>query len=60
VTWRLYVPGDREHTFALIEEGYRQHSPRELFIQSDPAFDFLHADLRYRSLIQKMGLPPMN
>jgi hypothetical protein len=26
--------------------------------QSDPAFDFLHADPRYRSLIQKMGLPP--
>jgi tetratricopeptide (TPR) repeat protein len=49
---------DREHTLALLEEGYRQHSPDELFIQSDPSFDFLHADPRYRSLIQKMGLPP--
>lgn len=49
--------GDREHTLALLEEGYRQHSPRELFIQSDPSFDFLHTDPRYRSLIQKMGLP---
>jgi hypothetical protein len=27
--------------------------------QSAPAFDFLHADPRYRSLIKKMGLPPM-
>jgi hypothetical protein len=30
-----------------------------LLIQSDPAFDFLHADPRYRSLIHQMGLPPM-
>jgi TolB-like protein/DNA-binding winged helix-turn-helix (wHTH) protein len=51
--------GDREHTLALLEEGYRQHSPSVLWIQSDPSFDFLHADPRYRSLIQKMGLPPM-
>jgi tetratricopeptide (TPR) repeat protein len=51
--------GDREHTLALLEEGYGQHSPRELWIQTDPSFDFLHADPRYRSLIQKMGLPPM-
>lgn len=34
--------------------------PRELFLQSNPAFDFLHADPRYRSVIRKMGLPPMN
>jgi TolB-like protein/DNA-binding winged helix-turn-helix (wHTH) protein/uncharacterized protein HemY len=51
--------GDREHALALLEEGYRQHSPRELWIQSNPSFDFLHADPRYRSLIRKMGLPPM-
>jgi TolB-like protein/DNA-binding winged helix-turn-helix (wHTH) protein/uncharacterized protein HemY len=51
--------GDREHALALLEEGYRQHSPRELWIQSNPSFDFLHADPRYRSLTQKMGLPPM-
>jgi tetratricopeptide (TPR) repeat protein len=50
--------GDREQALALLDEGYRQHSPRELWIQSNPAFDFLHADPRYRALIQKMGLPP--
>ncbi len=52
----------REHdeTLALIEQGVNERDPRLLLLaQSDPAFDFLHADPRYRSLIQKMGLPPM-
>ena len=50
--------GDREHALAFLEEGYRQHSPQELWIQSVPAFDFLHGEPRYRSIIDKMGLPP--
>jgi hypothetical protein len=44
----------------LLEQGVNERDPLLLFlIQSDPAFDFLHADPRYRSLIHKMGLPPM-
>jgi tetratricopeptide (TPR) repeat protein len=50
--------GNREETLALLEEGYRQHSPGLLWIQIDPAFDFLHSDDRYRSIIQGIGLPP--
>jgi TolB-like protein/DNA-binding winged helix-turn-helix (wHTH) protein len=50
--------GQREKTLALLEEGYRQHSPQLLDIQNDPAYDFLHADPRYRSLIRRIGLPP--
>jgi TolB-like protein/DNA-binding winged helix-turn-helix (wHTH) protein len=50
--------GQREKTLALLEEGYRQHSPLLLDIQNDCSFDFLHTDQRYRSLIQKIGLPP--
>jgi TolB-like protein/DNA-binding winged helix-turn-helix (wHTH) protein len=52
----------REHdkTLALFEQGVNERDPQLLVLaQSDPAFDFLHADSRYRSLIQKMGLPPM-
>ena len=52
----------REHdaTLALFEQGANERDPLLLLLaQSDPAFDFLHADPRYRSLIQKMGLPPM-
>jgi TolB-like protein/DNA-binding winged helix-turn-helix (wHTH) protein len=52
----------REHdeTLALFEQGVNERDPLFLLLaQSDPAFDFLHADPRYHSLIQKMGLPPM-
>ncbi len=52
----------REHneTLALLKQGVNERDPQLLLLaQSDPAFDFLHADPRYRSLIQKMGLPPM-
>ncbi len=50
--------GQREETLSLLEEGYRQHSPSLLFVQNDPAYDFLHSDPRYRAIIQQMGLPP--
>ena len=50
--------GQREETLSLLEEGYRQHSPQLLWIQCDPAYDFLHEDERYRSIIRKVGLPP--
>ena len=50
--------GQREKTLALLEEGYRQHSPQLLDIQNNSDFDFLHKDPRYCSLVQKIGLPP--
>ena len=50
--------GRREETLTLLEEGYRQHSPLLLWIQTDPAYDFLHGEERYRSIIKQLGLPP--
>ncbi len=50
--------GDREKTLALLEQGFREHSPLLLWIQCDPAYDFLHSDERYRSIIKRVGLPP--
>jgi hypothetical protein len=47
-------------TLALLEQGVNERDPLLLLLaQSDLAFDILHANLRYRSLIQKTGLPPM-
>ena len=50
--------GQREETLALLEQAYREHCPGLLWIQNDPAFDFLHSDERYRSIIRGVGLPP--
>jgi TolB-like protein len=50
--------GMREETLSELEEGYRQHSPRLMWIQTDPAYDFVHADERYRSMVEGIGLPP--
>jgi TolB-like protein/DNA-binding winged helix-turn-helix (wHTH) protein/Tfp pilus assembly protein PilF len=50
--------GRREETLALLEEGYQQRDPELLWIQNDPAYDFLHGDERYRSIIRRIGLPP--
>ncbi|HKO14054.1 MAG TPA: hypothetical protein VJV22_18945, partial [Acidobacteriaceae bacterium] len=48
--------GEREPALALLNEGFNQHSPDILYIQTEPAFDFLRADPRYRALVHKIGL----
>ena len=50
--------GDKERTLALLEEGYQQHATSTLWIQRDPAFDFLHSNDRFRSIVQKTGVAP--
>ncbi len=48
----------KEETLKLLEAAYREHSPRLIFLQNEPLFDFLHADLRYQSLAKKLPVPP--
>jgi tetratricopeptide (TPR) repeat protein len=48
---------DRGQILALLEQGHGEHSLL-LDIQFDPAYDFLHSDERYRSIIKKVGLAP--
>ena len=50
--------GDKDQTLTLLEEAYRQHSTDILWVQDDPAYDFLHDDPRYKAIIQKIGRPP--
>jgi TolB-like protein/DNA-binding winged helix-turn-helix (wHTH) protein len=48
--------GERNPTLALLEEGYRQRA-HILWIQDDPAYDFLSADPEFRSIIKRIGRP---
>jgi TolB-like protein/DNA-binding winged helix-turn-helix (wHTH) protein len=48
----------KEDALGALEDSYRERSPRLLFIQKEPVFDFLHSEPRYRDIVKKMGLPP--
>lgn len=50
--------GRKEETLRALEDAYRERSPWLVFLQKEPAFDFLHSDERYRALVKKIGLPP--
>ncbi len=50
--------GDKERTLALLEEGCQQHATDTLWIQGDPAYDFLHSDSRFRSIVQRTRVAP--
>jgi TolB-like protein/DNA-binding winged helix-turn-helix (wHTH) protein len=49
--------GESEPTLSLLEEAFRQHDFAVVLIATDPAFDFLHSDPRFQSLVQRIGLP---
>jgi TolB-like protein/DNA-binding winged helix-turn-helix (wHTH) protein len=50
--------GQKEKTLSYLEAALREHHPALLWIQDDPAYDFLHSDERYRAIIKATGLPP--
>lgn len=51
--------GEHDKTLTLLEQGSNERDPLLLFlIRPDPAFDFLHKDSRYLSILQQMGLAP--
>jgi TolB-like protein/DNA-binding winged helix-turn-helix (wHTH) protein len=49
--------GRKEDTLRCLEGAVQERSPWLVFMREEPAFDFLHADPRFRSLIQRIGLP---
>jgi tetratricopeptide (TPR) repeat protein len=50
--------GDREGTLRSMENGFKDHHPRIVWIQATPWFDFVHSDERYRAIVRQVGLPP--
>ena len=49
--------GRKEETLRSLQDAYRVHSPRLVFLQNAPIFDFLHSDERYQALVEQIGLP---
>ena len=50
--------GRKEETLHCLEGAIQERSPWLVFIQKEPAFDFLHSDPRFHSVVQRIGLPP--
>ena len=52
--------GNKDETLEHLEDAYRERSPALIWIQTDPEYDFLHRDPRFRAIVKKMGLTPAN
>ncbi len=50
--------GDKDEAIEALYRAYNERTPFLIFVQCSPDFDFLHSDARYRTLVQKIGLPP--
>ena len=48
----------REETIHFLEVAYKERSPRLVWLQTWPAYDFLHSDRRYQDIVRQIGLPP--
>jgi len=47
---------DLDEAFQWLAKGYRERSPQLSFLQAEPKFDPLRADLRYADLLRKLKL----
>jgi len=48
--------GDKEETFNWLERGFQERADYLVFLKVDPRFDWLHADPRFASLLERIGL----
>lgn len=55
---RLYAyAGDNDRAFAWLDKAYESRDSWMAFINSDPRFDNLHSDPRFKGLLQRMKIP---
>lgn len=50
--------GEKDRAFALLENAFEKRLTRMKFINTDPVWDTLRPDPRYRDLVRRMGLEP--
>ena len=55
---RLYIGlGDKEKALSELERAYDDHSVIITFLPTDPRFDGLRSDPRFKYLLRRAGLP---
>jgi len=50
--------GDGEKVFVLLEKSFERHTGIIFLLKSEPMFEPLDSDPRYRDLLIRIGLPP--
>jgi len=51
---------DEAHAMFFLERAYDERNPRLLDLQVDPALDHLRVSPRFRDLVRRVGLPPVD
>jgi tetratricopeptide (TPR) repeat protein len=49
--------GEKDHAYQWLEKAYQDRDESLLLLKVDPAFDSLHSDPRFKSLLGRIGLP---
>ncbi len=49
--------GDIDKALELLEIGFHTREKTMIYLKSDPMFDNLRSDPRYRDLLKRMNLP---
>jgi tetratricopeptide (TPR) repeat protein len=61
ITAHMYAMLDDDaHAMLYLERAYDERNPRLLDLQVDPALDRLHVSPRFRDLVRRIGLPPVD
>lgn len=47
--------GDAEQTLAWLEKGYQERSSWMIYLNSDPRYDWLHANPKFQGLLRRIG-----
>ena len=50
--------GEKEQAFAWLQKAVQERSPMLVNLKVDPALDPLRSDARFRTIMQRVGLPP--
>ena len=55
IAWQYVALGQKDEALQWLEKGYAAHAANLLFVKSEPAFDALHSDPRFQSLMRRMN-----
>ena len=57
ISWRYIYAGDYDSAIRWIEKAYEIHEPSIPYIATQPLYEPLRADPRFRALVERLELP---